>query len=66
MYAEDMEMDEDLPEDHYTEEEMKEMETMFKGTERKARKIFQRNGPYKRSFSRPRSLSQDSRYDRSG
>ena len=59
-------MAEDLPDDCYTESEMKEMDTMFMGTESEARKRFQRNGPYRpRSFSRPRSLSQDSRYDRS-
>ena len=52
MYTEDVEMDEDLPEDCYTESEMKEMETMFMGTESEARKRFQRNGPY-----RPRSFS---------
>ena len=39
MYTEDM--DEDLPEDHYTE---KELETMYMGTESEARKRFQRNG----------------------
>ena len=66
MYTEDMEKDKDLPEDHYTESELKEMETLYLGTESKARKRFQRNGPYRQSsFSRPRSLSQDSRYDRS-
>ena len=32
MYAEDMEEDEDLPEDHYTESELKEMETLYMGT----------------------------------
>ena len=58
MYAEDMEEDKDLPEDHYTESELKEMETLYMGTESEARKRFQRNGPYRKSsFSRPRSLS---------
>ena len=62
MYTEDVEMDENLPDDHYTESEMKEMEMMFMATESEARKRFQRCGPYRpRSFSRPRSLSQDSR-----
>ena len=48
MYTEDMYMDVDLPEDHYTESEMKEIETMYMGTESEARKGFQRNGPYRR------------------
>ena len=53
MYTEDVEMDEDLPDDRYTKSEMKEMETMFMGTEREAEKRVQRNGPYSsRSFSR--------------
>ena len=43
MYTEDM--DEDLPEDHYTETEM---EIMYMGTESEARKRFQRNGSYRR------------------
>ena len=65
MYTEDVEMNENLPDDHYTESEMKEMETMFMGAESEARKRFQRNGPYRPiSFSRPRSLSRDSRYDK--
>ena len=46
MYTEDMEIDVDLPDDHYTESEMKEMETMYMGTKSEARKRFQRNGPY--------------------
>ena len=41
---------------------MKEMETIFMGTESKARKRFQINGSYR---PRQRSLSQDPRYDRS-
>ena len=66
MYMEDVEMDENLPDNHYTESEMKDMETMFMGTESEARKRFKRNGPYRpRSFSRQRSLSRDLRYDRS-
>ena len=57
MNAEDMEKDEDLPEDHYTESELKEMETLYMETESEARKRFQRNGPYRRSsFSRPSLL----------
>ena len=48
MYTEDMEMDVDLPEDHYTDSEMKEMETMYMGTESEAQKRFQRSGPYQR------------------
>ena len=63
MYTEDRErMDEDVPDNSYTKTEMKEMETMFMGTESEARWRFQKNGPY-RPRSRPRSLSQDSRYD---
>ena len=59
MYTEDM--DEDLPEDHYTE---KELETMYMGTESEAHKRFQRNGSYRRQlFGRPRSSSRDSRYN---
>ena len=50
MYAEDMEEDKDLPEDHYTESELKEMETLYMGTESKARKRFQRNGPHRRPY----------------
>ena len=58
MYTKDREkMDEDLPDNHYTEAEMEEMETMFMGTESKARRRFQKNGPY-RPRSRPRSFSQ--------
>ena len=34
----DMEDDEDLPEHQYTEAEMKEMETLYMGTENEARK----------------------------
>ena len=61
MYTEDMEMDVDLPEDHYTESEMKEMEMMYMGTESEARKRYQRNGLYRRqSFQRQRSSSRDS------
>ena len=40
MYTEDVEMDENLPGDCYTESEMKEMETMFMGTESEARRRF--------------------------
>ena len=36
----------ELPEDHFTETEMREIETMYIGTESKARKKFQRSGPY--------------------
>ena len=46
MYTEDMEMDVDLPKDHYTESEMKEMEMMYMVTKSEAQKRFQRNGPY--------------------
>ena len=57
MYTKDGEkMDEDLPDNHYTEADMKEMETIFMGTKSKARRRFQKNGPY-RPRSRPRSLS---------
>ena len=42
--------DEDLPDDHHTKAEMKEMETMFMGTESEARMRFQKNGA-----DRPRS-----------
>ena len=58
MYTEDRdEMDKCLPNDHYTEAEMEEIDTMFMGTESEARKRFQKNGPYRpRSFSKPRSL----------
>ena len=63
MYNEDMEMDVDLPGDHYAESEMKEMETMYMGTESEARNRFERNGPCRRqSFQRQRSNSRDSRY----
>ena len=48
MYTEDVKMDDDLPEDCYTESEMKQMETMYMGTENEAWKRFQRNGPYRR------------------
>ena len=59
MYTEDM--DEDLPEDHYTE---KEMEMMYTGTESEARKRLQRNSSYRRQpFGRQRSNSRDSRYN---
>ena len=59
MYTEDM--DEDLPEDHYTE---KELEMMYIGTGSEACKRFQRNGSYRRQpFGRPRSSSRDSRYN---
>ena len=40
MYTEDMEMDVDLPEDHYTDSEMKDMETMYMGTKSEAQKRF--------------------------
>ena len=57
MYTEDGDkMDEDLPDDHYTKAEMKEMEMMFMGTESKARRRFPKNGPYT-PRSIPRSLS---------
>ena len=56
MYTED-----DLPEDNYTETELKENETMYMGTESEARKRYQRQGPSRRqSFVRQRSGSQDS------
>ena len=59
MYTEDM--DEDLPEDHYTE---KELETMYIGTESEACKRFQRNNSYRRQpFERPRSSSRDLIYN---
>ena len=58
MYTEDVEMTENLPDDHYTEAEEEEIDTMFMGTESKARKRFQKNSLY-----RPRSLSRNSRYD---
>ena len=57
MYTEDVEMDENLPDNHYTELEMKEMEMMFMATESEARKGFQKNGPYRSAFTRPRDLS---------
>ena len=41
MCAEDMEEDEDLSEDHYTESELKEMETLYMESESKARKRLQ-------------------------
>ena len=64
MYSEDMEMDVDLPEDHYMESEMKEMETIYMGTESEAPKTFQRNDPYHRhSFQRQRLSSRDSRFN---
>ena len=34
IYTEDVEMTEDLPDNHYTEAEMEEIDTMFMGTER--------------------------------
>ena len=59
MYTEDI--DEDLPEDYYTE---KELEIMYMGLENKARKSFQRSGPYRRqSFGRPRSSFRDLIYN---
>ena len=59
MYIEDKEnMEEDYPDDSYNKAEMKE--TMFMGTESKARRRFPGNSPY-----RPKRSSQDSRYDRS-
>ena len=61
MYTEDMDINVDLPEDHYIESEMKEIETMYMGTESEARKRFQRNDPYRRqSFQKQRSSSRDS------
>ena len=57
MYTKDGEkVDEDLSDNHYTEADMKEMETIFMGTKSKARRRFQKNCPY-RPRSRPRSLS---------
>ena len=44
MYAEDMEDKEDLPPHQYTETEMKDMETLFMGTESKVRKRFNMKG----------------------
>ena len=59
MYSEDM--DEDLPEDHYTE---KELEMMYMGAESEACKMSQRNSSYRRQpFGRPRSNSRGSRYN---
>ena len=53
MYTED-----DLPEDYYTETEMKEIETINIGTESKARKRFQKQNSFRRqSFVRPRTGS---------
>ena len=43
MYTEDVEMDENLPDDHYTEVEMEEIDIMLMGTESEARKRVQRN-----------------------
>ena len=43
MYAEDVEMDENLPDNLYFDSEMKDMEMMFMGTESEARKRVQRN-----------------------
>ena len=64
MYTEDMEMEVDLSEDHYTESEMKEMEVIFMRTESEAQKSFQRNSPYRRqSLQRQRSSSRDSRFN---
>ena len=61
MYTEDRY--EDLPETHYTETELQEIDTMFMGTESEARKRYQRNGSYRRqSFGRQKSNSRDSRY----
>ena len=56
-------MDEDLPDDYYTEAKMKEIETMYIGTESMVHKRFQRSGPYGRQFfARLRSRSRDLRY----
>ena len=61
IYTEDV--NEELPEDHYTEAELREIETMYMGTESEARKRFQRSGPYRRqSSARQRSESRDSCY----
>ena len=67
MYTEDgEEMDEeDLPDDNDNGNEMEEIDTMFMGTESEARRIFQRNCPYRpRFFPKSRPPSQDSRSDR--
>ena len=61
MYTEDSE--EVLPQDQYSESELKDIDTMYMGTKSEARKRFQRNGQYRRqSFQRLRSSSRDSCY----
>ena len=58
MYTED----DDLPEDHYTETEMEEIEKMFMGMESEARKRFQKQNSFRRwPFMKPISRSQNSR-----
>ena len=50
--------EEDLPDEHYTETEMEEIEMMYMGTENKTRKRYQRQSPPRlQSFSRQRSSS---------
>ena len=54
MYTEDI--NEELLENHYMETELREIKTIYIGTESEAGKRFQRSGPYRRQyFGRQRS-----------